>query len=368
LVHRELVVLIVLIAITVAAFFGTRAVARSNENLRRRQAATLYSAAHRAPREADLDTAVAQLRRAVSKDPENRQYRLALAEALVVTGLEEEAERVLLALRQAQPEDPETNLQLARLGARGPDTDAARRYYQNALAGLWRPAEAEERRRVRLELITFLLAHEQRARAVSELLLVTPSPPSDPADNIHLAQLFLAAGDPGNALDRFVAALSTDPTNAAALAGAGEAAFSLGDYGRALRYLTKAPQEDTRIAELHEVARLVVTLDPLAPRLRAAERRRRLGLALQHVVPRLETCLSEPANRTDTTLEQLRSEARDVQSTLDAGRRELRDFVDDGIDLVYRIEQATEEACRLPAEPLDRALVRIGRRHGLGEP
>jgi hypothetical protein len=36
------------------------------------------------------------LRRAVSKDPDNRRYRLALAEALGATGLHEEARRALL--------------------------------------------------------------------------------------------------------------------------------------------------------------------------------------------------------------------------------------------------------------------------------
>jgi hypothetical protein len=112
-----------LVGVTVASFFGTRAVAQSNEALHRRQAAAGFDAAQRASPGGNTETAVAGLRRAVLKDPENRRYRLALAQALAASHLDE-ATRVLLALRDTQPEDPDTNLQLARLEARGSDADA----------------------------------------------------------------------------------------------------------------------------------------------------------------------------------------------------------------------------------------------------
>ena len=107
-----------LVGVTVASFFGTRAVAQSHEALHRRQAAAGFDPAQRASPAGNTETAVAGLRRAVLKDPENRRYRLALAQALAASHLDE-ATRVLLALRDTQPEDPDTNLQLARLeGAR----------------------------------------------------------------------------------------------------------------------------------------------------------------------------------------------------------------------------------------------------------
>lgn len=145
-VHRELILLTILVSVTIAAFFGTRAVAHSNDALRRRQAAAWFDAAQHASHGGNVETAVAALRRAVTKDPENRRYRLTLADALAASRLDDEARRALLALREAQPEDPETNLRLARLEARGADANATRRYYQNALAGLWRPEQVEERR------------------------------------------------------------------------------------------------------------------------------------------------------------------------------------------------------------------------------
>lgn len=361
-------VLVILIGITVVAFFGTRAVAHSNEALRRRQAAAWFSAAQRASRDGQAEIAVAGFRRAVAKDPDNKQYRLALADALVASRLDGEAGRVLLALREAQVEDPETNLQLARLEARGPNTDAARRYYQSALAALWRPEQAEVRQRVRFELIEFLLAHEERARALSELLLVAATLPQDAAVQARVGQMFLAARDPRNALDHFDQAVRLDPESMDALAGAGEAAFDIGDYNRAFRYLNAAPQRNARLAELRDVARSVVELDPLAPRLGTNERRRRLREVLRHTSQRLETCLNDHSMPRNETLERLRKETRDLRSSLDLPRRrEPRDLVDDGVDLAYRIERKVERSCGSPAAPLDRALLLIGRRYGLGE-
>jgi predicted Zn-dependent protease len=142
----------------VATFFGTRAVARGNEAMRRRQAAAWFEVSQRASRAGSAETAVTALRRAVSMDSGSRRHRLALADALEMAGFDEEAKRALLALRDAEPEDPDANLELARLEARGSDTDAARRYYQSALAGLWRPEHADERRMARIELVEFLQA------------------------------------------------------------------------------------------------------------------------------------------------------------------------------------------------------------------
>lgn len=368
-VHRELVLLSVLVAITVAAFVGTRAMARSNETLRRRQAAAWFDAAQRASHRERPETVVAELRRAVLKDPGNRRYRLALADALATSQREVEATRVLLALRESQPEDPDTNLRLARLEARGQDADATRRYYQNAVAGLWRPEQGEERRRIRIELIEFLLSHNESARALSELLVLAANLPRDPGLLVHVGRMFLAAADPRRALDHFQNALRLNDRNADALAGAGEAAFALGDHSRVLRYLKAVPGGDARLADLREVSTLVLDADPLAPRLEPGERRKRLVVAFQQAMHRLEACVSAPPFQAPASLEGLRSEAREFQSSLALRRRrEPRDFVDRGVELVYRIERAAGQNCPIPPQPLDRALVLIGRKHGFEEP
>lgn len=222
---------------------------------------------------------------------------------------------------------------------------------------------------MRIELIEFLLAHEERARALSELLALTASLPDDAGVQTQAGRMFLAAGDPRLALEHFVRAIRLDSANADALAGAGEAAFELTDYSRALSYLNAAPQGDARVTELREVARLVLLSDPLAPRLGVSERRRRLWAGLRQTVPRLETCSSDPSAQSTANLEPLRKEAQAFVANLKLPRRQdARDIVDRGVDLVYRIERAVAQHCQLPPAPLDRALLLIGRRHGFGEP
>lgn len=366
--HRELVLLLVLVGVTIAAFFGTRSIADSNEALRRRQAAAWHDAAQRTPRGQDAGAAVVALRRAVLKDRDNRQYRLELADALAARRLDGEARRVLLALRDTQPEDPEANLRLARLEARAHGADAARRYYENALSSLWRPEQADERRRVRVELIEFLLAHAERARALSELLLLAATLPEDPAVQAHVGRMFLAAGNARLALDHLALAVRLDSTNAVALAGAGEAAFDLGDYTRALRYLKGAARDDARAEELRDVTELVLRHDPLEPRLRAAERGRRLLSSLHQAAQRLDSCLGAPLIGAKESLDALRRELLDFETAFQ-GRppQQIVDLAADGVDLVYRAERAAEQHCTAEPTPFDRALVLIGRRHGFEE-
>ena len=131
------------------------------------------------------------LRRSVTRDPNQRRYRLALAEALATNRRDDDARRELPALRGAQPEDAETNLQLARIEARRGSADAARRFYESAIAGLWRPEQADVRRATRVELIDFLLARNERGRALSELLVLDANLPDAPALQARVGEMFL---------------------------------------------------------------------------------------------------------------------------------------------------------------------------------
>jgi tetratricopeptide (TPR) repeat protein len=365
-VYREIVLLVVLVAVTVAAFFVTRSVAATNREMRRQEAVAWFESAQQLLQAGRAAEAVAGLRRAAATDPDNKPYHLALASALAASQQEEEAERVLLALRELQPEDSETNLQLARLEARRARVDEARRHYQSAVAALWRPEQVEERRRVRTELIQLLLAHDERARALAELLALGANLPEDAATQVDVGRMFLDARDPSRALEHFLRALEQTPEHGNALAGAGEAAFLLGDYAAARRHLRAAPADDGRVAELLEVTELVLSHDPLAPRLTTRERLRRLTVGFEHASARLEACAERLGGDPSQTahLDGIRAEASAFREML-AARRQPPDIIDDGFDLVYRIERSLEEACGAPAVPLDRALLLIGRRHEL---
>ncbi len=368
-VQREIFVLVVLVGVTIAAFVVTRNVAVGNDELRRQQAVLWFEAGQEALQSGSVEPAVMTLRRAVLRDPENREYRLALASALATSGLDDEAKRVLLILREAEPEDPETNVQFARIEARGADADSARRYYESAIAGLWRPEDAEERRTVRLELIDFLVARQERERALSQLLALDANLPADKDVQVQVGRLFLSAGDPRQALDRFVSALDVDPEDGPALAGAGESAFELADYVEARRYLSAAPEDDEGAAALREVTELVLASDPLEPRLSVRARSERLLLAFERASASLAICLADPSVAGRDSLEMLQVEAVDFDAAVAEQRPgDLRDLIDEGVDLVYRIERSIELRCRTPITPLDRALLLIGRRHGFEQP
>ena len=90
-VHREIVLLGALMVLTAAIFVVTRFAAADHEAIRRQEAFAWFQAARVGVRS---ETTIEALRRAVAKDPRNREYRLALAQAerdLVI------AERQLLA-------------------------------------------------------------------------------------------------------------------------------------------------------------------------------------------------------------------------------------------------------------------------------
>jgi hypothetical protein len=119
---------------------------------------------------------------------------------------------------------------------------------------------------------------------------------------------------------------------------------------------------------LREVTELVLSRDPLEPRLRAADRGRRLLSSLHQAAQRLDSCLGAPLTGAKESLDALRREIRDVETAFE-GRppQQIGDLAADGVDLVYRAERAAEQHCTAEPTPFDRALVLIGRRHGFEE-
>ena len=104
-IHREIVILAVLIVVTVALFAGTRRLAASNDTMRRQDARAWYESGLTALRDGHLDTAVADLRRAATKNSDTPAYRLALARALMTGRQDDAARQVLLELREREPDD-----------------------------------------------------------------------------------------------------------------------------------------------------------------------------------------------------------------------------------------------------------------------
>ncbi|MCC7243081.1 MAG: tetratricopeptide repeat protein [Acidobacteria bacterium] len=363
LVQREVVLLVALALVASVAFVFTREVAKRQHDTNLSDAAEWFAIGERQLDEGHAAAAVASLRHASSRSRDNRHYTLTLARALAANGQVEEARTVLLALREIVPDDPDVSIALARLAAARQDVTEAQRFYQNALYGIWTPGREDERLRLRVELIRLLLQHEERGRALSEVVALSTNLADTAPAHTEAGQLFLAAGDPERALDQFSRALELSPEDDDALAGAGEAAFLRGDYAGAQRYFSRASALSGRLGELSAVARLVLTQDPLAPRLTLAARRSRLEAAVSRSTARLEQCLvTRPAAA--SSLEPLHAELARLTTSID--NRALRDqpeLVDHGVDLVYRAQRAAADACGEPRDTEDRALLLVGERH-----
>jgi len=363
LIQREVILLVVLAVIASGAFVFTREIARREHATSLADAAEWFAIGERQLREGRADAAVGSLRRATSRHRDNRRYVLTLARALAANGQQDEARAALLRLRELVPDDPDVSIELARLAAGRQDVVEAQRFYQNALYGIWAPGREHERLQLRVELIGMLLQHEDRGRALSEVVALSTNLPDAAPARTEAGQLFLAAGDPARALDQFTRALQLAPGDDDALAGAGEAAFALGDYAGVRRYFSRAANLPERLAEIGAVAQRVVDEDPLAPRLTLAARRARLQAAVSRAIARVDQCLATRPSAAGT-LDPLRAELDQMAPSIQIGvLRDQPELVDHGLDLVYRAQRAAADACGGPQDPEDRALLLIGERH-----
>lgn len=370
-VRREIAILILVSVAAVPTYLVTRAVAAWNRRTDTRIADEWYRRGQQQLREGNTDAATESLRRASVRDRGNPKIALALAQVLAARNRDGEARTALLRLSGTSPNDPEVHVELARLSARGGYVSDALLHYHEALNGLRAGTEAEgQGRRIRKELVRFLLDHHERGKALSELLVLAADTPSNAESHVEVGRLFLEAGDVARALGQFVEASRLDESSGSAFTGAGESSFLLGDYRSARRYLERALDLDpgaARAASLLETTKLIQSANPLALRLPSDERMKRLLAGLAQAAKRLDSCLGQqdglPApQRAD--LEQLRAEVEAMQAALDAkGRPRGPGLVQDGAELVFRVEEAASRSCGEPTG-LDLALLLIGRKHG----
>ena len=375
-IQREVLLLVIIAVAAVPLYLFTRRMAEIKRHRNSGIAKALYNRAQRKLAEQDSKGAIESLRQAVTNDRDDRRFAFALAKTLAETHHDDEARHALLRLRDAAPEDPSINLQLARLAVRQNDIAEATRYYHHALYGIWTGDQIEtQRRETRTELIRLLIDHGERSRALAELLVMSTEAPSEAGLHVELAGLFDEVGDRERALEHFRTAATIEPENFAALRGAGETAFRMGDYRAASRHLAKArvaapPGESAAVAELLDVARLVESSDPLAARISRGEKVRRLTFALDRVVALLRGCIAthESEGRFGPSLlEKLEGDAMAMRAAITVGAlRRDPDLSQAGADLVFSIEETAATSCGEP-RGADRALLLIGRKHARRE-
>ena len=140
-----------------------------------------------------FDLAVTKFRAALLYSPDNYDYQLNLAEALIALKRTDEAYSYLVNLWDEQPEDGLVNLELARIAAQKEQREQAQRYYHNAIYATWPSDQEGKRNETRLELIEYLLGLHAQVQAQSELIALEENLGNEPSQQQRLGDLFLRA-------------------------------------------------------------------------------------------------------------------------------------------------------------------------------
>ena len=317
----------------------------------------------------DLDAknyhaAVTDFRAALLYSRDSFSYQQNLAEALIGMKRTGEASAYLLNLWEREPENGVVNLELARIASQQPgQTEQALRYYHDAIYAAWPAGEEAKRRDARLELIEILLRDGRRAEAQAELIALSENEGNNPAEQDELGDLFLRAGDYEHALAAFRMSLRAARNNLSAAAGAGQAAFELGQYPLALRYLQIAvtgDPNDAQSADRLKMAQTVLRFDPFRRNISATERNRAVMAAFTVAGERLKAC---PVPKAPGSGPSMNDEWTDLQPRItNAGLRANANLAESAMDVVFRVERETSVACGAPNGP-DFALLLISRLH-----
>jgi predicted Zn-dependent protease len=361
---REPLIIMALSAAAIAFFFAVLALSKFFDSHQSARADEYFQQGTLDLRNHHPDAAVNDFHAALTYSRDSYATQLSLAQALLVLNHTEEALQYLTNLWQREPENGMVNFELARIYAEKGDATQALRYYHNAIYAIWNQDQDPVRRSSRLELINFLLARQLHGQAESELIALQSNLPQDPELITKVGELFMQVPDYQRALELFVRSLKLRHQAPDALAGAGQAAFELGQYKTSEHYLKSAVAanpSDTASAQLLQTARLVIQIDPYNMRLSASQRSANVKTAVQSATARLSACIANtPAASSGSSglqtlnsrLSQLRPKLR--RSNIDS------DTVDEAMSLVFDIEQQTKNICG-PPTGRDLALLLISR-------
>src|SRR5208337_960531 len=237
---QEPVILALLSAMTVVLFLAVGGLSRAYHAQQESLGNRWFTRGAADLKERRFDRAANESRSALLYSRDNYDYQFNLAEALIGLKRTDEAYAYLINLWDRQPENGLVNLELARIAAQKGDTEQALRYYHNAIYATWPGDQEAQRQNARLELIEFLLGINAKTHAQSELIALAANSGDDPSLHVRVGELFIQAQDYEHALAEYRISLKSDRHNPAAWAGAGLAAFELGRYPVAQRYLEAA--------------------------------------------------------------------------------------------------------------------------------
>lgn len=316
----------------------------------------------------NFEAAVTDFRTALIYSRDDYSYQLNLAEALIGLRRTGEASAYLLNLWDREPDNGVVNLELARIARAQGRTDQAVRYYHDAEYAVWPGGQENQRREARLELIDLLLQVKDLGNAQSELIALAANVDDEPGIQKTLGDLFSRAGDYEHALAAYRTVLRGNRHDAAAMAGAGHAAFQLGRYALAehdLQSAVAADPNDAQSTQLLQTTQVVLHMDPFRPQISTVDRHKIVLEAFSTAGQRLSSCalptsiIPGPAGSTLSLSEEWNAMKPRMRA------EELRrnpDLANSAMDLVFRIERQASVVCGNPSGT-DLALLLVAKLH-----
>jgi tetratricopeptide (TPR) repeat protein len=333
------------------------------------------------------ETAIKDFRAVLGSTPDSPEVGLQLAQALVAAGKLDEAKGYCLVLWKREPNSGSLNLELARLEAQSGNAREAQGYYRAAISGSWVGDAVASRQRTRLELVRYLLSRKAYGDAQPELIMLAQNAPDDLALLNETASLLVNAGDPEHALVVYNRVLNIAPQHKSALLGAGEAAYAIGRYVTAQRFLDQFGRslgqnpepQFARVQEALNSINEVLSAFP-GPGLPAGERADRVLRAWDTATRRLASCANIPLGsmlyaRTANEMPAVSSALatayghwRNIHTRMKTSRQRwaLRNdpvLQSQIMSVAYEIEQQTVQTCGTPTGA-DEALLRIAQHPG----
>lgn len=293
--------------------------------------------------------AVNEFQTALAYSPNNSDYRLKLAVALMGAGQWEEARAHLISLWEERPGDGEINLLLARVFAERNLFANAVRYYQGAIYGVWNTDPVGNRRMARFELVDFLLSKGRTQAAQSELIALAAEPPASPQEQLKLANLMMQADEPQRALDMYLQLRHKLHTGEADL-GAAQASYAVARYLSAYEYAKDALRADPKsniAQDLFQRSEALVKADPRTPGISGNDRLSRTYSAYLSASDRLLTCMNLKPD--DLGLQQLQQYQKDNFSKLRPKLLREPDLRDDVLRWAFDVEATSAKSCGTPS-------------------
>jgi Flp pilus assembly protein TadD len=318
-----------------------------------RAAARFYSEGEQLMHRKQYEQAADAFRSAIANARQNREYPLALGEALLAAGKPDQAAEALQNLLAEDSMAGPPNLAMARVYASKGEFGQADFYYHRSIYGQWPREAGGSSVDVRMELADSLAKRGDKAQLLAELLPLQDEAPRDPATQEKLGRWFLTAGSPARALVIFRDLTRGDSQDYAAYDGLGEAELASGDcsaaqsaFGSALRL----NPGDPKAARPMEVCAQETALDPSRHGIDSQERYRRSLNLLRLVASREDRCGAPSANLTALVDAAQDAPARKVKPAeqSEAGEADL--------DLAVRLWRAEQSECHLSGLASDDAI------------